>query len=99
VREANSGELRLAEQLSRGTQDQLYFAMRFGVLDLVSNENEPCPSFLDEPFAAYDRTRLSEAFKILDEEAKRRQLILFTCREDLLDLARRQNANLITLSF
>jgi uncharacterized protein YhaN len=98
IRECNSGELRLAEHLSRGTQDQLYFAMRFGILDLVSNEEEPCPSLLDEPFAAYDRTRLGEAFEVLLEESKRRQLILFTCREDLLELARREGIHLIRLA-
>ncbi len=97
VREAGTGELRLAEHLSRGTQDQLYFSLRFGILDLVSNVNEPCPSLLDEPFAAYDRMRLNEAFNVLEEEAGRRQLILFTCREDLLDLARQHEANIILL--
>ncbi len=97
VRESDTGELRLAEHLSRGTQDQLYFAMRFGILDLVSNEGEPCPSLLDEPFAAYDRTRLEEAFAVLLEESRRRQLILFTCREDLLDLARRQGVHVQSL--
>jgi DNA repair exonuclease SbcCD ATPase subunit len=98
VREIGSGELRSAEQLSRGTQDQIYFSMRFGILDLVSNESEPCPCLLDEPFAAYDRIRLREAFEILTEEAKRRQLILFTCREDLLDLAREYSARIIRLA-
>ncbi len=98
VRELDSGELRLAECLSRGTQDQLYFAMRFGILDLVSSENEPCPCLLDEPFAAYDRTRLSEAFNVLEEESGRRQLIVFTCREDLLDLAERHGANIILMN-
>jgi uncharacterized protein YhaN len=97
VRELNTGELRLAEHLSRGTQDQLYFSMRFGILDLVSNEGEPCPSFMDEPFAAYDSIRLREAFEILAEESKRRQLILFTCREDLLEQAEHHGANVIKL--
>jgi len=97
AREADTGELRLAEQLSRGTQDQIYFSVRFGILDIVSRAEEPCPSLLDEPFAAYDRTRLVEAFDVLQMEAERRQLILFTCREDLLDLARRQRANVIQL--
>ena len=97
LREVNSGELRLTENLSRGTQDQLYFSMRFGILDLVSNEEEPCPSLLDEPFAAYDRIRLGEAFEVLKAEASRRQLILFTCREDLLDLAGRHGAHIIRL--
>jgi DNA repair exonuclease SbcCD ATPase subunit len=98
VREAATGELRLAEHLSRGTQDQIYFSMRFGILDMVSKAEEPCPSLLDEPFAAYDRTRLGEAFEVLTAEAGRRQLILFTCREDLLDLAQQSHANIIRLS-
>ncbi|MBN2321583.1 MAG: AAA family ATPase [Acidobacteria bacterium] len=98
VRESETGELRSADLLSRGTQDQLYFAIRFGILDLVSNENESCPCLLDEPFAAYDRSRLLEAFNVLASESIRRQLILFTCREDLLDIARQHNANIIRLN-
>jgi DNA repair protein SbcC/Rad50 len=97
VREVNTGELRLAEHLSRGTQDQIYFSMRFGILDLISGNAEPCPCLLDEPFAAYDRPRLGEAFEVLREEAERRQLLLFTCREDLLELALERNASIIHL--
>ena len=85
------------ESLSRGTQDQLYFAIRFGVLDLISNEAEPCPGLLDEPFAAYDRPRLGEAFQVLAEESVRRQILLFTCREDLFDPALECGAHIIRL--
>jgi uncharacterized protein YhaN len=98
VRENDSGELRSAEHLSRGTQDQIFFSMRFGILDLISNEAEACPCLLDEPFAAYDRLRLKAAFEILAEEARRRQLILFTCREDLLEFARQHHAHIIRLT-
>ena len=97
VRESGSAELRSAESLSRGTQDQLYFALRFGILDLIAGEDESCPCFLDEPFAAYDHTRLAQAFDILREEAQRRQLVLFTCREDLRDLASARSAHIIAL--
>ncbi len=87
VRESGTAELRNVEQLSHGTQDQIYFALRFGILDLVAGDEESCPCFLDEPFSAYDRTRMTEALKILHDEAEHRQLMLFTCREDLLELA------------
>lgn len=97
VREIDTGELRLAEQLSRGTQDQLYFALRFGILDLVANEAEPSPCLLDEPFAAYDQIRVSEALQVLRDEAERRQLFLFTCREDLAELAEKAGAHIISL--
>jgi len=97
VREIASSELRLAEHLSRGTQDQLYFSMRFGIMDLVSNAEEPCPGFLDEPFAAYDQVRLGNAFEVLKREAQTRQIILFTCREDLLELGSGQGAHIVRL--
>jgi uncharacterized protein YhaN len=98
VREQATGELRSAEQLSRGTQDQIYFSLRFGILELVSNETEPCPCLLDEPFAAYDSARMVEAFEILRAESQNRQLFLFTCREDLLELGRRQGAHVLNLA-
>ncbi len=97
LREERTGELRGAESLSRGTQDQLYFALRFGILDMIGRKEEPCPCLLDEPFAAYDRPRLEEVFRILQEEARSRQLILFTCREDVRDLAVARSAELIFL--
>jgi uncharacterized protein YhaN len=98
VREKGTAELRQSDSLSHGTQDQLYFALRFGILDLVSSPEEDSPSFLDEPFAAYDRSRMEEALRILRDEASRRQLLLFTCREDLLTLAQAEGANVITMS-
>jgi uncharacterized protein YhaN len=97
VREPGSPELRAAESLSRGTQDQLYFALRFGVLELLGNEEEPCPCMLDEPFVAYDHERMCAAFGILEQEAARRQLFLFTCREDVRDQALARGAHLVPL--
>ena len=97
VRESGTGDLRSSESLSRGTQDQLYFALRFGVLDLVSNSQEPSPCLLDEPFVAYDRERMAEAFEVVKEEAGGRQLIIFTCREDLRELALRKGVRVIDL--
>jgi hypothetical protein len=66
--------------------------MRFGILDLVSNEEAPCPDLLDGWLAAYNKTRLCEVFKVLAEESGRRKLVLFTCREGLLYLARQRYA-------
>jgi uncharacterized protein YhaN len=98
VRERESTELRPAESLSRGTQDQIYFAVRFGVLELLGNSQEPCPGLLDEPFVAYDHERMCAAFRLLEQEAARRQLILFTCREDVRSQALLHGAHVVTLS-
>jgi len=98
VREKGTAELRPAESLSRGTQDQIYFAVRFGVLELLGNSQEPCPGLLDEPFVAYDHERMCAAFRLLEQEATRRQLILFTCREDVRAQALLHGAHAVTLS-
>ncbi|PYV16555.1 MAG: hypothetical protein DMG07_07610 [Acidobacteria bacterium] len=97
VREGTSHELRSVEDLSRGTRDQLYLALRFSVLDLVSAGFEPSPCLLDEPFAAYDHERLEAAFEVVREEAGRRQIILFTCREDVHALALRSGGWVVEL--
>jgi uncharacterized protein YhaN len=98
VREMSTTELRAAEFLSRGTQDQLYFAVRFGILDLLGNAQEPAPCLLDEPFVAYDNERMRAAFSVLEQESVRRQLMLFTCREDVRAQALDCGAHLIVLS-
>jgi uncharacterized protein YhaN len=97
VREPGTPELRPAESLSRGTQDQIYLAVRFGIIELLGNEQEPCPCLLDEPFVAYDHERMCAAFRILEQEAARRQLILFTCRDDVRDQALQHGARHIPL--
>ncbi len=97
LRELGTSELRPAEILSRGTQDQIYFSVRFGILDLLGNEQEPSPCLLDEPFVAYDHDRMCAAFRILEQEAARRQLILFTCREDVRIQAVQHGAHVISL--
>ncbi len=97
VREQGAAELRMAENLSRGTLDQLYFAVRFGVLELLANGQEPCPCLLDEPFVAYDQERMAAAFRILEVEAGRRQLFLFTCREDVRAAALERGAHVVAL--
>lgn len=67
-----------AEVLSGGTVDQLYFALRIAASDLVSGGSK-LPLFLDDSFVKYDRRRLENVMGYLLEEAKERQIILFTC--------------------
>ncbi|NLX87690.1 MAG: hypothetical protein GXY97_11175 [Clostridiales bacterium] len=67
-----------AEILSGGTVDQLYFALRIAASDLVSGGSK-LPLFLDDSFVQYDRRRLENVMGYLLEEAKERQIILFTC--------------------
>ena len=66
----------LLDRLSAGTIDQVYFALRLAVSDLLLGE-EPMPLILDDSFALYDDSRVKAA---LAKMANRSQLILFSCQ-------------------
>ena len=49
------------EQVSRGTIEQAYFALRMAAMDVLCGEEE-LPVILDESFAFYDENRLNVRF-------------------------------------
>ena len=77
---AGTGEetvLRTAQHRSEGTVDQIYLALRLA----VSRELTPhAPFVLDDALVRFDDVRHAAAMDILAEEAKTRQIILFTCQ-------------------
>jgi hypothetical protein len=70
-----NGAYVLLDRLSAGTIDQVYFALRLAVADLLLGKDE-VPLLLDDSFALYDEMRVKAA---LTRIAKRKQIILFTC--------------------
>lgn len=67
------------DQLSAGTVDQLYFALRMAAGKLLFKGQE-MPLILDDCFAFYDERRLMNLLKWLADNVKG-QLIIFTCHE------------------
>ncbi len=62
---------------SEGTADQLYLALRLA----VAEELMPgMPLILDDALIRFDQTRLTEALRVLQEQAQNRQVIVFSCR-------------------
>jgi len=74
--------------LSKGTVDQVYFALRLALLDCISRSKEKIPLLLDDPFANYDSERLVRAIGLLKNVGNDRQIILFTCHEHVTRVAR-----------
>lgn len=64
-------------ELSSGTKDQLYLALRLAICDVLLPENTPI--ILDDPFVFYDDLRTKKAIELLEIIAKKRQVLLFTC--------------------
>jgi DNA repair exonuclease SbcCD ATPase subunit len=67
------------EQVSTGTQDQLYFSMRIAMIEELSGE-KGLPLILDDPFVNFDDQRLERARVLLADLVTRRdmQIIVFT---------------------
>lgn len=63
------------QQLSRGTIEQIYFALRMAVGELLYEE---LPVILDDTFVYYDDMRLEQTLKWLYHNKK--QVLLFTCQ-------------------
>ncbi len=65
-------------QVSGGTMQQIYFALRMAAGELLS-EGRQLPVILDETFAMYDDARLEAALRWLKKSG--RQVLLFTCQK------------------
>ncbi len=65
-------------QLSRGTVEQMYLALRLGAGRFFTQE-EPLPILLDEVFASFDEKRLESTLKWLAKQPE--QIFLFTCQK------------------
>jgi len=78
ARETGEVVARELNRLSCGTADQLYFAVRLAISHAVLPEGTPL--ILDDAFVNFDDLRLKQALLLLQEEAKERQILLFTCQ-------------------
>ena len=62
---------------SDGTVDQLYLALRLAVAEELTPQ---APLVLDDALVRFDDARLEQAMEILQEVARTKQVILFTCQ-------------------
>ena len=77
------------EQLSRGTVEQIYFALRMAALNLLYEEK--IPVIFDDAFGCYDEKRLKSTLKWLSNQD--RQVIIFTCQrreQEIIEMLKRK---------
>ena len=73
------------DQLSQGTIDQLYVALRIAISTVMS-EKYSVPFIIDDAFVHFDNKREQAVMRLLEEITKEQQVILFTCKKHLLEL-------------
>lgn len=77
-----------ANQLSRGTMDLFYLALRRALTQWIAADSK-LPIILDESFAHFDDVRLETVLNLFSSEAE--QVLLFTCQQRELVLAKDMN--------
>ena len=86
---ADGRRLGMAE-LSEGTADQLYLALRLAAIEGRLESSSSVPLILDDALLAFDDRRAVAALKALAKLAKDNQVILFTHHAHIIELARRE---------
>ena len=86
--ETTGGESRVTDELSRGTAEQLYLALRFGLIEEFATHAEPLPVVMDDILVNFDADRAGRAATAIGDLAGRHQVLYFTCHPwtaELLD--------------
>ena len=86
--EVESGKYMPVEMLSTGTIDLIYLALRISASKEISKETMPI--IMDESFAYYDKNRMKEILKYLNE-LENRQILIFTCSDRESDILEKEN--------
>ena len=89
-----TGELFHPSELSRGTAEQLYAALRFSFVKNIA-ENIPLPMVIDDGFVNFDETRKNEMWHLMARVSKKVQILYFTFEN--LEHTAFQDANTIFL--
>ncbi|MGC0415504.1 AAA family ATPase [Embleya sp. AB8] len=75
------------EEMSEGTRDQLYLALRLASLDVYADAGRAMPIVLDDVAMTFDDGRTRALLAVLDAMADRFQVVLFTHHPHLGRLA------------
>jgi uncharacterized protein YhaN len=65
--------------LSTGTAQQLYLALRFGLVDHFARQAESLPIVMDDILVNFDPVRAERAARSIEDLATRHQVLYFTC--------------------
>jgi len=87
--QAGSGGVRTPEQLSRGTREQLYLALRLAFIGELGDTGRGLPVLMDDVMVDFDDERKVHVATVIAEAAADRQIVLFTCHQATAELFQR----------
>jgi uncharacterized protein YhaN len=86
------GDRKQVEQMSDGTRDQLYLALRLATLEHYADGSDVLPFVVDDILIQFDDSRSQSTLSTLAEFSGHTQVILFTHHLHVLDQANQLSA-------
>ncbi|NMH69576.1 AAA family ATPase [Bacillus sp. RO3] len=80
----DNGEVFNAVELSQGTKEQLYIALRFALIQSF-RDKYPLPILIDDGVVNFDRERTTAFLKLLRKMSINHQILFFTCHPHIKD--------------
>ena len=80
-----NGTPKLPSQLSRGTREQLFLALRFGLALDLGQRSERLPVIVDEALVNFDPVRGLKVAGAFVDLSRTNQVLVFTCHPQIVD--------------
>lgn len=74
------------DQLSRGTREQLFLSLRFGLIKEYNEHSAALPVIVDEVLVNFDPDRAKRSCSAFANLSETNQVIVFTCHPEMVDL-------------
>lgn len=93
-----SGKATKPIKMSLGARQQLYLSLRLALLHTATDVGKNVPVLCDDILVNFDETRRAGAAQALVSLAKKRQVIVFTCHKDVVELLHQLNPSATEIS-
>ncbi len=82
----DNGRSKQPSELSRGTREQLFLALRFGLIRDLGRRTEPLPVIVDEILVNFDPERAFRAAVTFTNLSATHQVLVFTCHPTVVKI-------------
>lgn len=86
--EQPDGTRKSPDQLSTGTREQLYLAIRLAYVQHYCRDSEPLPLIMDDILVNFDEQRARNTLEVLLDLPDEIQVLFLTCHEHMAELVR-----------
>jgi uncharacterized protein YhaN len=84
--EGSDGKIRSPDELSTGTRQQLYLAIRLASIIDYADRAEPLPLVMDDVLVNFDRDRARKTIRVLGHLSSDIQILFLTCHQSTVEL-------------